>query len=174
MRHLAALGAVLVLVIGAATGGCTDSEPDVRPTASATTTADPTPSFGPLGNPGCTPESPRSNDEIQGTPGEPGTTLYGLIMVREGEGLETGIDIKIVWRMTGSRDGVLAVRLIDPDGGPKALAWGPDYHGGSTYHRPGEEWGTGIRFDKPGCWEIRMSTNTGHASAWVDVTDGQA
>jgi hypothetical protein len=180
MRHPAALAAVLMLVLGVA-AGCTDSEPDARPTATVTTTAL-APSLGPLGRPGCDPESPRSSGssgtsgfgEIQGTPGEAGTSLYGLLMLRQGETLETGVDIKIVWRMTGSRDGVLAVRLIDPDGDRKALTWGPELHGGSTYHRPGDEWGTGIRFDKTGCWEIRMSTNAGHASAWIDVTKGPA
>jgi hypothetical protein len=163
LRDRAGVVVALSAVVGLA--GCTGSEPTVRPTVSATTSAA---TLGPLGKPGCEPESPRSAMEVQGTPGEPGTSLYGLVMVRAGEALDqVGVDVKVVWRMTGEGD--LNVRLIDPDGQRKALAWGPEVHGGSTYHRPGNEWGTGFVLDQPGCWEIRLSTDTSHASVWVDA-----
>ena len=147
--------------------GCTDSEPSSRPTATVTTTPYPAPSLGPLGQPGCKPASPFSAMELQGTPGERGTSLYGLAFVRASEPLKVGEDIKVAWRMTGKGD--LNVRLIDPDGHGKALAWGPEAHGGSTYHRPGDEWGTGFKFDQPGCWEIQFSRDASHASVWIDA-----
>lgn len=105
--------------------------------------------------------------ELQGTPGESGTSLYGLAFLRTDEPLRVGVDIKVAWRMTGEGD--LNVDLIDPDGHRKALAWGPEAHGGSTYHRPGDEWGTGFELDQPGCWEIRMSRDASHASVWIDA-----
>lgn len=147
--------------------GCTGSEPSARPTATRTTTPFPAPSLGPLGRPGCKPASPFSSMELQGTPGERGTSLYGLTFLREGERLGAGEDLKVVWRMTGKGD--LHVRLIDPDGHDKALAWGPEPHGGSTYHRPGDEWGTGFRLDRGGCWEIRFSRDASHARVWIDA-----
>ena len=160
-------GVVAVLCAVAALSGCTDSEPAARSTPAVTTTPYPTPSLGPLGQPGCKPASPFSSMELQGTPEERGTSLYGLAFVRSDEPLRVGVDIKVAWRMTGKGD--LTVRLIDPDGHPKALAWGPEAHGGSTYHRPGDEWGTGFKLDQPGCWEIRMSRDTSHASVWIDA-----
>jgi hypothetical protein len=158
-----------IVVISAviALAGCTDSEPSAHPTTTATTS--PSPSIlGPLGKPGCKPAPPFTSMELQGTPGESGTSLYGLAFLRAGESFAVGVEVKIVWRMTGTGD--LDVRLIDPDGHRKALAWGPEPHGGSTYHRPGDEWGTGFEFDQPGCWEIRMSRDTSHASVWIDAT----
>ena len=160
-------GGLAVWCAVAALAGCTGSEP-ARPTAAATTTPTPAPSLGPLGQPGCKPASPFSSMELQGTPGEPGTSLYGLAFVSADEGLAVGVDIKVAWRMTGEGD--LTVRLIDPDGLPKALEWGPEPHGGSTYHRPGDEWGTGFKLDRPGCWEIRFSRESSHASVWIDAT----
>lgn len=160
-------GVVAVLCAVAALSGCTDSEPATRSTPAVTTTPYPTPSLGPLGQPGCKPASPFSSMELQGTPEERGTSLYGLAFVRSDEPLRVDVDIKVAWRMTGKGD--LAVRLIDPDGHRKALAWGPEAHGGSTYHRPGDEWGTGFKLDQPGCWEIRMSRDTSHASVWIDA-----
>jgi hypothetical protein len=159
-------GGVAVLCAVAALSGCTDSEPSSRPTTTPTTTPYPAPSLGPLGQPGCKPASPFASMELQGTPGESGTSLYGLAFVGEDE-LKVGVDIKVAWRMTGAGD--LTVRLIDPDGHPKTLAWGPEIHGGSTYHRPGDEWGTGFEFDQPGCWEIRFARDTSHASVWIDA-----
>lgn len=78
-----------------------------------------------------------------------------------------GTDVKIVWRMTG--DGDLNVQLLDPDGVPGELSWGPISHLSSNYERPGDEWGTGFVFDKPGCWEMRVSRDTTTATVWVNV-----
>jgi hypothetical protein len=162
-----------IVVVSAviALAGCTDSERSVHPTTTTTTTTSPSPSpsiLGPLGKPGCKPASPFSSMELQGTPGEPGTSLYGLAFLQAGESFAVGVEVKVVWRMTGKGD--LKVRLIDPAGRPKALAWGPEVHSGSTYHRPGDEWGTGFTLDQPGCWEIRFSRDTSHASVWIDAT----
>ena len=157
---------VIVVAMACALVACTDSEPSEHPTKT-TITPYPAPSLGELGQPGCKPASPFSSMELQGTPDERGTSLYGLAFMRADEGFTVGVDLKVVWRMTGTGD--LAVRLLDPDGRATALDWGPEPHGGSTYHRPGDEWGTGFTFDQAGCWEIRFARDRSHASVWVDV-----
>jgi hypothetical protein len=62
--------------------------------------------------------------------------------------------VKIVWRTTG--DGDVSFRAIDPDGTSRKLAWGPEPHSGSNWHRPGDEWGTGWLLDSPGCWTLEV------------------
>jgi len=105
--------------------------------------------------------------ELQGTPAESGTSLYGLAFVKAGTALPIGESVKVVWRMTGTGD--LTVSMRRPDGTRKRLDWGPEAHGGSTYHRPGDEWGTGFTLDRPGCWELRFSRGSSHASVWIDA-----
>jgi hypothetical protein len=94
-------------------------------------------------------------------------TLYGLLF---GERVppRTGDEVKIVWRMTGK--GPLKVRLTAPNGKQKPLTFGPVAHGlGSSYQRPGEEWGTGFRFNASGCWHIRLIRSNNVGNVWLDV-----
>lgn len=82
--------------------------------------------------------------------------------------LHVGDELKIVWRMTGS--GPLRVAFAAPDGTRHPLTFGPEAHfAGSTYHRPGDEWGTGFRFDARGCWHIHLSRNDTSGDVWLDV-----
>jgi len=37
------------------------------------------------------------------------------------------------------------------------------------YARPGREWGTGFVLSSPGCWELRLATDTTAAGVWIDV-----
>jgi len=79
-----------------------------------------------------------------------------------------GDELKIVWRMTGT--GPLGVDVTGPNGVRQALVFGPEAHvGGSSYHRPGDEWGTGFRFTKPGCWHIHLSRRDTSGDVWLDV-----
>ena len=75
--------------------------------------------------------------------------------------------MKIVWRMTGEGD--LSVTYESPEGVPAELTFGPEPHGGSSYHRPGDEWGTGFLFDEPGCWHIHFERTVGSGDVWIDV-----
>ena len=61
-------------------------------------------------------------------------------------------DLKIVWRMTGTGDFNLKAQHID--GTVILPMWGPEEHGGSSWQRPGDEWGTGFHFPEAGCWRI--------------------
>lgn len=75
--------------------------------------------------------------------------------------------VKIVWRMTGS--GPLSLTTTSPQGDPVALRWGPEHHGGSTYHRPGDEWGAGYLFPSAGCWHLHAQRAAGSADVWLQV-----
>ena len=95
-------------------------------------------------------------------------TIYGLLFPTHVRQVRVGEELKIVWRMTGS--GNLSVRYFAPDGREGVLVFGPDYHGGSDYDRPGDEWGTGFLFDTPSCWHIQLQRSVGSGDAWLPVT----
>lgn len=86
-----------------------------------------------------------------------------------GEPIEIPVDteIKIVWRVTGEVD--LAIEALGPGETSLDPDWGPSFHGGSNWDRPGEEWGTGWTFPEVGCWifEVRRGDSTAHLS--VDI-----
>jgi hypothetical protein len=76
-------------------------------------------------------------------------------------------DLKIVWRVTGHGD--LAVTAERPDGSAGSLTFGPEAHVDSNFSRPGDEWGTGFRFDVPGCWHIEVRRGDVHARVPIRV-----
>jgi hypothetical protein len=118
----------------------------------------------PLGQPGCRPASPISAGEIQGTPGSRGVQLRGLV----GDvPLYTGQEVKIVWRVTGT--GALRLSATDPAGHVHPPVWGPEPHTDSDFKRPGQEWGSGYVFDRPGCWQLRAERDSGWADAWIRI-----
>ena len=66
--------------------------------------------------------------------------------------IQASVETKIVWRMTGSGSFHIAARHTD--GSMARLTFGPEAHGGSTWVKPGDEWGTGFIFPETGCWRI--------------------
>jgi hypothetical protein len=64
--------------------------------------------------------------------------------------------------MTGT--GSLHVVADGPDR-VQTIPTGVQEHGGSNWNKPGDEWGTGIVFSVPGCWEVHL---------WRDDTSGSA
>jgi hypothetical protein len=94
--------------------------------------------------------------------------LWGLVLGPGHVPPHLGDELKIVWRMTGS--GPLRVAFAAPDGISRPLVFGPEAHAaGSSYHRPGDEWGTGFRFDASGCWHIHLARNDTTGDVWLDV-----
>ena len=83
-----------------------------------------------------------------------------------------GSELKIVWRVTGS--GQLTVIARRPDGTEAPLIFGPEPHAGSTFDRPGQEWGTGFRFDMPGCWTIEVRRGAVNARVPIEVVTAPA
>ncbi|WP_433438539.1 hypothetical protein [Nonomuraea sp. CA-141351] len=102
--------------------------------------------------------------EVRGTAQD--AELWGLLFA-PGPPLASHKEIKIVWRMTG--EGPLRVTATLPDGTSAKLAWGPEQHDGSSWHRPGEEWGTGFVFPKGGCWKIQLTRTRGSGYVWLSV-----
>jgi hypothetical protein len=111
-------------------------------------------------------EAPRSiGPEVLGH--GTGAQLWGLIMARRFPLVAGPRDVKVVWRMTGS--GPLKLAAYDSRGRRIALAWGPEQHSGSNYRRPGEEWGSGYRFRRPGCYRLTAQRTEGRGEAWLRV-----
>jgi hypothetical protein len=102
--------------------------------------------------------------EVRGTARD--AELWGLLFVRATP-LRAGDEVKIVWRMTG--EGPLRIRAAHPDGTAAERVWGPEEHGGSSWRRPGQEWGTGFVFPKPGCWKVELSRSRGSGHVWLPV-----
>ncbi len=117
----------------------------------------------PLGAPGCDPPSPFVVTEIRETAGS--GQLYGLVMAQWP--ITVGKPVKIVWRMTGTGD--LAASATSPTGRDLPLTFGPEMHPGSTYDRPGDEWGTGYTFTEPGCWALHLQRDDTQGDVWVVV-----
>jgi hypothetical protein len=70
--------------------------------------------------------------------------------------------------MTGT--GPLHVEFTAPNGTKRPLVFGPIAHStGSSYHRPGDEWGTEFRFATSGCWHIRLTRNDTSGDVWLNV-----
>lgn len=119
---------------------------------------------------GCRPPSPVTAGmsglpQVEGT--GRGASLRGLLMFPHSLPARVGDQEKIVWRMTGA--GQLQMVAIGPDGTRHRLAWGPDYHLGSNWDKPGEEWGAGYIFTVPGCWDLRAVRGTASADVWLRV-----
>ena len=93
------------------------------------------------------------------TPDMPDMPPGGEIRIGESK------QIKIVWRVTGS--GSFTIDAVGPDGTTIEPDWGPEIHAGSSWQRPGEEWGTGWTFPSLGCW--RFQVQRGDSSATLDV-----
>lgn len=95
-------------------------------------------------------------------------TLHGLIQAEPYPFVASEEVKTIVWRASGT--GEIAVTVRRPDGESSSLDWGPEYHPASNYDRPGDEYGSGLVTDKPGCWNVRFSrSESGTAEVWFEV-----
>jgi hypothetical protein len=150
-----AVGAILLL--GA---GCTGHTSAAGAGDEPRTTTMPT---TPVSNPQCPTTFLHPNrsgfPEFKG--GSTSVTLYGLLFTRYP--IPARHDAKIVWRLTGS--GNIRFQGLGPEGQHIVPEWGPEPHGSSSWHRPGDEWGTGFRFPVGGCWTIRVSRGGSEATA---------
>jgi hypothetical protein len=113
--------------------------------------------------PTCAPASavqPGSATEVEGRASPAGAQLWGLVAGARLPLHAGPAPIKIVWRMTGT--GPLQVVADGPRGAQTAPTF-LDKHSSSSWTRPGDERGTGIVFNVPGCWEVHL---------WRDDTNG--
>lgn len=120
-----------------------------------------------LGAPGCRPVSPsHSTDmgiEVRGT----GYHAHLWALVQASFPIQARRMAKIVWRMTGQ--GAFHIVLENTLGTRIGPTWGPEAHLGSSWNRPGAEWGTGFTFPSAGCWEIHAARGKAAAAVWFQV-----
>lgn len=149
--------AVLLVVastmrFGGWTGGDTSADAACEPTL---TEADPTM--------GVEAEAVSTDD------GEVWALIFNTWPMPAGDALRLPVDeeVKIVWRATGEGDLVLDAE--GPDGEHLDPVWGPEWHGGSNWDRPGDEWGTGWQFPVTGCWSLHIQRDDVTATLDLDV-----
>ena len=120
----------------------------------------------------CRPPSPitdaSSGLEISAT--SEGDTVWALV---EGPAVTrtrpptivAGRPVKLIWRATGCGD--LAVVAFDEAG--LTLTSAQQAHTGSTWIRPGDEWGSGFTFPHGGCWELLATRGGTRRRVWLVV-----
>lgn len=118
---------------------------------------------------GCHPSKTQKSDngfiEVQGDMNSDGE-IWALLFF---ETARVNENEKIVWRITGAVDEFQAQAqneegaIIQPD-------W-LEYHGGSNWQRPGQEWGTGFTFPTAGCWTINVTRGQTTGTISLDVSN---
>jgi len=104
--------------------------------------------------------------EIQGTMKSEGE-LWALLFF---DSAAANQDLKFVWRITTTGTGQdFHIEAKSENGKTTLPIWGPEFHGGSTWNRPGEEWGTGFNFPEPGCWTITVTSGATIGEIYIDV-----
>ena len=104
--------------------------------------------------------------EIQGTMKSDGE-LWALLFF---DSAAANQDLKFVWRITTTGTGQgFHIEAKSENGKIILPIWGPEFHGGSNWNRPGEEWGTGFNFPEPGCWTITVTSGATIGEIYIDV-----
>lgn len=93
----------------------------------------------------------------------PRASLYALDLVAT-----AGHQTKIVWRMTGTGD--LQMFAENAAGTRVTPDWMQQHTLGSSWSRPGDEWGTGWTFPTAGCWRVFAIRETVAGDAWFTVS----
>jgi hypothetical protein len=91
-----------------------------------------------------------------------GGQLWALVFDRVP--VPTGRRVKIAWRMTGA--GPLRLLAL---GDHEQMIRPHDLvrHGGSNWHRPGDEWGGYFVFPSAGCWDIQARRGSVAGDVWL-------
>jgi hypothetical protein len=143
-----------VTVLAGALASCTAGSIERPPVDSSVETSSPSTD----GAAGCNPSSPSQGSEIRGTTDRPAGSAYLFVDgARPTQIKASEKSVKLLLRMTGA--GPLSVSVVDPSETAQVLDWGPERHTSSNFDRPGDEWGLGVTFDKPGCWQLSFSRN---------------
>jgi len=158
-----AASVIALLLIGM---GCRASPPRA---AAPTSTASPSTPAATTARPACATPTRfgvgGAANEIRGVSHD--AQLWGLALGPGHVPPRAGDELKIVWRMTGR--GPLRIAFTAPTGRARPLVFGPEAHSASSYHRPGDEWGTGFRFVTRGCWHIHLARDNSSADVWLNV-----
>jgi hypothetical protein len=103
--------------------------------------------------------------EVQGTATH--AELWALIQSTTGVPPQAHSLVKIVWKMTGS--GRFTVVALGPHGIKVSPSPGPIAHLGSSWNRPGDEWGTGFSFPVAGCWDLHATRDNAFGDVWLTI-----
>lgn len=118
---------------------------------------------------GCQPASPIDNSSVG--PEAHGTAtnaqLWALLMSTTGVPPQANLEVKIVWKMTGSGD--FNIIALGPGGMKAQPSQGPTIHGGSNWDRPGDEWGSVFTFPVAGCWDLHATRDNAFGDVWLKV-----
>lgn len=161
---------LIILLTACSTNSSTPSPPaEQKPT----TTFSPTVTVPTaLGKKNCQPASPM-NTNVPGGPEVQGTAthaeLWGLIMSSTGVPPKANSMVKIVWRMTGSGD--FTIVALGPNGMKVPPSQGPTGHSGSSWNRPGDEWGTVFTFPAAGCWNLHAARSNAFGDVWLNIVN---
>ena len=152
MRQLSVFTVILFLLMA-----CSRSSPVPESTSTAAR---------PVCQPSPILKSSNSFPEIQGTMKSEGE-LWALLFF---DGATSNTDLKFAWRIASSGAGIDFHAQAHNENGKIILPiWGPEYHGGSSWQRPGIEWGTGFNFPEPGCWTITITSGASTGEIYLDV-----
>ena len=69
--------------------------------------------------------------------------------------------------MTGEGDPT--VTSTSPTGRAGEIVSGPVPHTQSSYERAGDEWGTSLLFDEPGCSRVHLTRTDSEGDVWLAV-----
>jgi hypothetical protein len=107
--------------------------------------------------------------ESEGVQGDASSgSVVAWVMADKSHGMPVGQTYKIVWRVTGT--GQARFSASSPGSAPVAPVWGPEGPRGSSFHYPGDEWGTGFVFPTPGCWTIHVTRDDMSGSLSLPIT----
>jgi hypothetical protein len=139
--------------------------PTLIPAANTSPEATPT-ATQPACQPSKTQISKNEFPEIQGTMKSDGE-LWALLFF---DSATANQDLKFVWRITTTGTGQgFHIEAKNENGKTILPIWGPEFHGGSNWNRPGEEWGTGFNFPEAGCWTITVTSGATIGEIYIDV-----
>lgn len=151
MRYLISAG----LLVAVMTFACAPSQSSLPSPSPAATNCQPPSSPGAFAG------------EVQGT--ATGGTVWAWFM--QAYPPQAGTEDKTIWRLSGPGIASLPTfTLIGPAGAAGRLDWGPSAHLGSTWNRPGDEYGTGLLFPVPGCWDVHVSVGQVTGDVYIVVS----
>jgi hypothetical protein len=165
-----AVALVSVIVVAGCTGGRTRSAAPTTAPQATVITAGSLPSPFPVAALGCSaghlnPVIVHALFEIPGRASS--ATLWALAFADHP--FVAAREVKIAWRMTGVGPLHLSATNLDTRQTVAPL-YGAEPHTSSSWHRPGDEWGSVWVFPAQGCWRITAARSIGTGSITVTVT----
>lgn len=159
MKRALHLAAVLL-----ATAACT-ATPSAQPTPTVSGSLSAAPAIGPSA--AVCPDTATTDPIVRQGSGR-GVEMWVMLFARHAD-LRAREELKIVVRLTSGRG--VTVTADGPLGAVVLPVWGPEWHGGSNFDRPGDEFGVGFTFPAAGCWRLRVVNESGVGELALRIAD---